>query len=186
MATVILQSGSDKEYSNDGRLEALSQIVDRIASKKSGDGVILFPGGWFRTDKEKPSTIYDWVECQIKGILEKIKPHIFVCIGIDGSTEAEGGNTQIGLAVDKDGIKAIGRKFHPAPQEKGHIRLARGCLSEEDSKSRIFELNGVKYFMCVCYDTYGIRHKNLINPVFRSYNIMYCSIYRKRCGCRLR
>jgi len=175
-ATVILQSDSDTDYSNDDRMEELSAIVDRIAKKTSGDGVILFPGGWFCTKKEKPSTIYDWVESQIKGILEKIKPHIFVCIGIDGSTEEEEfGNTQISLSVDKDGIKAIGRKFHPAPQEMGYVELAPNYLSEEDGKSRIFELNGVKYFMCVCYDTYGIRHLSTHNPdVDVVLNLVHC------------
>lgn len=175
VATVTLQSDSDTGYSNDDRMEELSTIVDRIAKETSGDGVILFPGGWFCTKKEKPSTIYDWVESQIKGILEKIKPHIFVCIGIDGSTEAECGNTQIGLAVDRDSINAIGRKFHPARQERGYVELAPNYLSEEDCKSRIFELNGVKYFMCVCYDTFGVRHLDLPNPnVDVVLNLVHC------------
>jgi len=252
VATVVLQSDSDSDYSNDDRMRELCTIVDRIAKETSGDGVILFPGGWFYTGKDEPRTIYDWAEPQIKDILGAMEAHIIVCIGIDGSVgylfnwdnvpgddskgllryltteygidwtndaeicKSDDGKTmhiskdensveitigdgekatlkigdggthdlqakeedeklnihmegnyagdQIGLAVDRDGIKAIGRKFHPAPQEMGHIKLAEGCLSEEDDKSRIFELNGVKYFMCVCYDSYGIRHKNLSNP----------------------
>jgi copper chaperone CopZ len=176
IATVILQSSSDKDYSNDGRLEALSQIVDCIAKETSGDGVILFPGGWFRTDKEKPSTIYDWTEKSLKNVFETIKEHIVVCIGIDGSVDEEDyAHDQIGIAVSKNGIDAIGRKFHPAPQEKNHVELAKDYLTEEDGKSRIFELNGVKYFMCVCYDTYGVRHKNLINPgVDVVLNLVHC------------
>jgi hypothetical protein len=253
VATVVLQSDSDKDYSNEDRMGELRTIVNHIAKETSGDGVILFPGGWFYTDEKEPRTIYKRVEPQIKDILEKMEEHIIVCIGIDGgvkwyrfswdnvpgddnegllrhlmdgygidwATDAEicksddgktihiskdensveitidegekatlkisdggthdlqakeedgklnihmGGNyagDQISLAVDRDGIKAIGRKFHPAPQEKGHIKLADECLSKEDGRSRIFELNGVKYFMCVCYDTYGVRHKNLSNP----------------------
>ena len=252
VATVTLQS-NDKDYSHDGRMAALSKIVDRISKKTSGDGVILFPGGWFYTDEKEPRTIYTRVEPQIKDILGAVEENIIVCIGIDGSVRGylfswdnvpgdgskgllryltneyginwandaeirksnddktieiskdensaeitidEGGKAtlkisdgkthdlqakeedgklnihmegnyagdQIGLAVDRDGIKAIGRKFHPAPQEKGHIKLADDYLSKEGGKSRIFELNGVKYFMCVCYDTYGIRHKNIPNP----------------------
>lgn len=175
VATVVLQSDSDSDYSNDDRMEELLAIVDRIATGTSGDGVILFPGGWFCTKKEKPSTIYDWVEKQIKNILEKTKSHIFVCIGIDGSSEAECGNTQIGLSVDRVGINAMGRKFHPAPQERGHVELAEDYSSKEDGKSRIFELNGVKYFMCVCYDTYGIRHLSTLNPdVDVVLNLVHC------------
>lgn len=175
VATVILQSNSDEHYSNDDRMAELSTIVDCIVKETSGDGVILFPGGWFCTDEKEPRTIYGWVEKQIKNILEKTKPHIFVCIGIDGSMGADCGNTQIGLAVDRDGVNAIGRKFHPAPQERGLVELAPNYLSDEDGKSRIFELNGVKYFMCVCYDTYGIRHLDLLNPdVDVVLNLVHC------------
>lgn len=252
VATVILQSDSDSDYSNDDRMAELLAIVDHIAKETSGGGVILFPGGWFYTGKDEPRTIYNWVEPQIKDILRGVEENIIVCIGIDGSVghlfswdnvpgdDSEGllryltteygidwtndaeicksdngkiihiskdGNSveitigdwekatlkisdgrtcdlqaneedgklnihmegnyagdQIGLAVDKGGIKAMGRKFHPAPQERGHVELAPNYLSDEDGKSRIFELNGVKYCMCVCYDTYGVRHKNLSNP----------------------
>ena len=175
VATVTLRSDNDKDYSNDERMRELSEIVGSIAKETSGDGVILFPGGWFKTNKEKPSTKYDWVEKQVGAILGAIEARVIVCIGIDGSSEAECGNTQIGLAVDKAGIKAISRKFHPAPQEKGHVELADNYLSEEDGKSRIFELNGVKYYMCVCYDIYGIRQKNLPNPdVDVVLNLVHC------------
>ncbi len=175
VATVTLRSDNDKDYSNDGRMRALSKIVDCISRETHGDGVILFPGGWFYTDKYKPSTVYNWAEKQIKSVLREIEAHIFVCIGIDGSMGADRGNIQIGLAVDKDGIKAMGRKFHPAPQEMGCVELATDYLSNEDGKLRIFELNGVKYFMCVCYDTYGIRHKNLPNPcVDVILNLVHC------------
>ena len=175
VATVTLRSANDTDYSNGERMRELSEIVGSIAKKTSGDGVVLFPGGWFNTDKENPSTIYNWAEKQIRGFLRGIQEHIFVCIGIDGSAGAECGNTQIGLAVDKAGIKAIGRKFHPAPQEKGHVELADSYLSKEDDKSRIFELNGVKYYMCVCYDIYGLRHKDLPNPgVDVILNLVHC------------
>jgi len=177
VATVVLQSDSDKDYSNDGRMKALSQIVDPIAEETLGNGVILFPGGWFCTDREKPSTIYDWVEKQIKNILGEIEEHIVVCTGIDGSVDEEDySNDQIGIAVSRKGIEAIGRKFYPAPQEKGHVELADSYSSKEEGKSRIFELNGVKYFMCVCYDTYGVRHKELSNSegVNVVLNLVHC------------
>jgi len=181
VATVVLQS--NEQYSNEERMNVLSKVVESILEESSGDGVILFPGGWFYTDKEKPSTIYDWVEKQIKDILGKIEEHIVVCTGIDGSVDKENySNDQIGIAVSRKGIVAIGRKFHPAPQEKGHVELSDGFLSEEGGKSRIFELNGVKYFMCVCYDTYGVRHKNLPNPgVDVVLNLVHC-FYPRREG----
>ena len=175
VATVTLQSDDDKDYPHNERMRALSEIVDRISRETHGDGVILFPGGWFCTGKDKPSTIYNWAEKRIRSVLREMEAHIFVCVGIDGSVGADLGNIQIGLAVDKDNIKAMGRKFHPAPQELGCVELAKNYLSEDDGKSRIFELNGVKYFMCVCYDIYGIRHKNLPNPcVDVVLNLVHC------------
>ncbi|MEA1905882.1 MAG: hypothetical protein U9N12_02845 [Euryarchaeota archaeon] len=176
VATVTLRSDKDKDYSNNGRMRALSEIVDRISRKTHGDGVILFPGGWFYTDKDKPSTIYDWAEKQIGAILEKVEENIIVCAGIDGAVDKEEySQGQIGIAVSKNGIDARGRKFHPSSQERGHVDLAPDYLSKECGKSRIFELNGVKYFMCVCYDTYGIRHKNLPNPdVDVVLNLVHC------------
>lgn len=165
VATVIIQSNHNKHHSNDDRMNALSEIVNHIAKKTSGDGVILFPGGWFYTGEKNPNTIYVRRKKEIKAILEEIEDHIIVCAGIDGTVdEEEYSHDQIAIAVSKGGIDAMGRKFHPAPKEIGHVELAKDCLSGEDGKSRIFELNGIKYFMCVCYDTYGIRHKNLPNP----------------------
>ncbi len=163
VATVTLQSDDDKDYPHNERMRALSEIVNRISRETHGDGVILFPGGWFYTDKKEPYTIYNWAEKQIGDILGEIEERIFVCIGIDGRV-SEYAKDQIGIAISKGGIDAMGRKFHPAPQEKGHIKTADDYLSEEDGKSRIFELNGVKYYMCVCYDTYGLRHKDIPNP----------------------
>ena len=181
VATVVLQS--NEQYSNEERMNVLSKVVESILGKFSGNGVILFPGGMFSTGKKEPSTLYDWVEKQIKDILGKIEEHIVVCAGIDGSVDKENySNDQIGIAVSRKGIVAIGRKFHPAPQEKGHVELAESHSSEEDGKSRIFELNGVKYFMCVCYDTYGVRHKNLPNPgVDVVLNLVHC-FYPRREG----
>ncbi|MHC1599727.1 MAG: carbon-nitrogen hydrolase family protein [Candidatus Methanospirareceae archaeon] len=162
VATVTLQS-NDKDYSYNGRMAALSKIVDSISRETRGDGVILFPGGWFYADKKEPRTMYNWAEKKIGDLLGEIEERVFVCIGIDGRV-SKYAKDQIGIAISKDGIGAIGRKFHPTSQEDGNIKPADDYLSEEDGKFRIFELNGVKYYMCVCYDTYGLRHKNLPNP----------------------
>ncbi|MBN1763014.1 MAG: hypothetical protein JW878_08085 [Methanomicrobia archaeon] len=101
---------------------------------------------------------------------------MIVCVGIDGGVDIEGyAHDQIGIAVSKSGIEAIGRKFYPAPQEKDLVKRAENYSSHEEGKSRIFELNGTKYFMCVCYDTYGLRHKNLRNSdVDVVLNLVHC------------
>ena len=163
VATVTLQSDDDKDYPHNERMRALSEIVNRVSRETHGDGVILFPGGWFYTDKKEPRTIYNWAEKKIRDLLGEIEERIFVCIGIDGRV-SEYAKDQVGIAISKDGVDAMGRKFHPTSQEDGNIKPADDYLSEEDGKSRIFELNGVKYYMCVCYDTYGLRHEDLPNP----------------------
>jgi predicted amidohydrolase/copper chaperone CopZ len=174
VATAVLQS--NEQYSNEERMKVLSKVVESILEKSSGNGVILFPGGMFSTGESEPKTYYNEVEKAIKGILSKTERNIVVCTGIDGSVDVEGySHDQIGISISKEGIEAIGRKFHPAPQEKGHVELAEKYSSKEDGKSRIFEWNGIKYYMCVCYDSYGIRHKNLTNPdVDVILNLVHC------------
>jgi len=83
-----------------------------------------------------------------------------VSLGIDG----RGSRDQLAVAFSKIGIEAIGRKFYPAPRERGLVKLASYHLAKEDGKSRIIDLNGRRYFMCACYDSFGIRKKNLRNP----------------------
>ena len=150
------------KYSNKERMNVLSKVVESILGKSSGNGVILFPGGMFSTGENEAKTYYNEVEETVKNILSKTERNIVVCAGIDGSVDKEGySNDQIGIAISKNGIDAIGRKFYPTAQEREHVKRAKNHLSEEDGKPRFFELNGIKYFMCVCYDIFGIRHKNL-------------------------
>jgi hypothetical protein len=175
IATVVLQS--NEKYSNEERMNVLSKVVESILDKCSGNGVILFPGGMFSTGENEPRTYYNELEEAVKRILCKTERNIIVCAGIDGYVDVEGyAHDQIAIAVSKNGTEAIGRKFYPAPQEKGHVKCAESYSSKEDGKSRIFELNGVKYFMCVCYDTYGVRHKELSNSegVNVVLNLVHC------------
>ena len=59
------------------------------------------------------------------------------------------------------------------------IELAPAFLSEEDGKLRIFVLNGISYYMCVCHDIFGLRHKNLSNPrVDVVLNLVHCFYQR--------
>ena len=164
------------KYSNEERMGVLSEVVESVLEKFRDEGVILFPGGMFNTGESEPKTYYNALEKTVKGILSKTGRNIIVCAGIDGSVDENSyAHDQIGIAISKEGIEAIGRKFHPAPQERGHVELAEDYLSKEDGKSRIFELSGVNYCMCVCYDTYGIRHKNLPNQdVDVVLNLVHC------------
>lgn len=160
VTTIILQSNG--RYSNEERLKVLSQVVDLVSKETGGNGVILFPGGWFSADEEEARSLYEWVKKNVGDILTRNERNIVACIGIDGRV-TQYAKDQIGIAISRNGIEAIGRKFHPAPQEKGHVELAEDHLSEEEGKSRVFEFDGRKYFICSCYDSFGIKQKNIPN-----------------------
>ncbi len=142
---------------NEYLLNVLSTVVQSIVEQSTDDCVILFPAGMIYTEDKAASTFYNQVQETLIPVLKQTKDHVIVCTGVDSARD------QIAIAVDKTGIIAKGRKFYASPGDS-QIKLAPGVLSEEDGKSRIFELNGTSYYMCVCYDTYGLRHKNLPNP----------------------
>jgi hypothetical protein len=160
VATVILQS--NEKYSNDGRLKVLSQIVDLVVKETESDGVIVFPGGWFSADEGEARSLYEWVEKNVRNILSRNKRNIVVCIGIDGRV-TQYAKDQIAIAISKKDIEAIGRKFCSAPDEEKYVDVAKSYLSTEDGKSRVFKLNGRKYFLCACYDCFGIRKRGISN-----------------------
>jgi hypothetical protein len=158
VATVLIKS--NERYSNEERLKVTSQVVDLVSNDTEGDGVILFPGGWFDTGKQEAKSLYKLAEASIKHITSKKKRNIIICLGIDGRLHRFP-KDQIGIAISKKGIEAIGRKFHPIRDKKRFIEAAKSHLEKEENKSRTFELNGKKYFMCVCYDSFGIKHNSI-------------------------
>ncbi len=153
---------------NEAGLDVISTVVQSVVKQSTGDGVILFPGGMFYTEDKAASTFYNQVQETLIPVLKQTKDHVIVCTGVDSARD------QIAIAVDKTGIIAKGRKFYTAPGED-QIELAPDFLSEEDGESRIFELNGTSYYMCVCYDIFGLRHKDLSNPdVDVVLNLVHC------------
>ena len=137
--------------------------MDRISEETEGDGVILFPGGWFSAGSRNARIIYGWAEKNVKDVLKRSNRNLIACVGIDGRETDEWAKDQIGAAISRKGIIAIGRKFHPAPSEKEYVKLAPDHLYKEEGYSRIFELNGKKYFLCACYDSFGLKHKGISN-----------------------
>jgi hypothetical protein len=156
------------KHHNEERLNALSKVVQSIIKKNTGDGVILFPAAMFYTNEKPASTFYNQVQETLIPVLKQTSNHIIVCTGVDSARD------QIALALDRTGIIAKGRKFYASPGED-QIELAPDSSSEEDGKSRIFELNGTRYYLCVCYDIFGLRHKDLSNPgVDVVLNLVHC------------
>lgn len=160
VATVVLQSDRKYKYNSDERLNALSLIVEQVLQNTKDDGVVLLPAGWLNAgETRKAKNLYDRTTAFVKNILSKKKRNIVVALGIDGRDEVD----QIAIAISKNGIEAIGRKFHPTSEEEEYLDRAKDHLSLEDNQTRIFSLNGKKYFLCVCYDSFGIRQEELQN-----------------------
>ena len=165
LATVIphLDEKQFNKLSNEDRFNILENVVNYILSQidSNSNGVILFPAGWFDAQHCRASSLYNWIESNTTNLLKNYKDReIIISVGIDGRDNKD----QIAIAVSKNGIKAIGRKFYPTGEEKGFIEVATSYLSKENGRTRIFELNGKRYFMCVCYDIFGIKHNELRNP----------------------
>ena len=165
IATVIIQS--NRKYTNKTRFDDLSKVINNVIERTEGDGVILFPGGFFNAGKQKAKKSYEPVKKKIQTILKKVKRNIVICLGIDGRgvkcAKSKSAKDQIAIAINKKGIEAIGRKFYPAPKKNGVKPAKEDPNAKEDDKNRYFELNKKKYFLCVCYDIFGIKKKKIQN-----------------------
>jgi len=168
IATVILKSDrtaqeeKDPKY-NDVRIAELKPIISNILAQSDGDGVILFPAGWVHTGFEPAESIYPVLEHEMQEVLNLDDRDVIVCIGVDGRFDRPLADDpydqdQIAVAIGKAGVVAAARKFHPTnDDERNHITLADSYVKEENGLSRIFDLNGIRYFLFVCYDIYGPR-----------------------------
>lgn len=169
LATVTLESCSDKNAEkNEDRLTCMLAIADRLAATVVGDCVVLFPGGWFHTGEAPAMGIIETVTSRIQERLA-IYPHEMVlCFGIDGlMTPDRYDRDQLGLAVGKSGLLALGRKFHRSKGDiKGGVIPAEDHLVREQGYDRIFTLNGHRFFLAVCYDIKGFtdRRRRITNP----------------------
>lgn len=154
IACVILKSCD--ELNNEDYTRIIEKILFRIDNQID---ILLFPAGFYSTDYQARTLYKKTVEI-VKKLLKLANKHCIVCLGIDGRD----GIDQIALAINENGILAMGRKFHPTSEEHGCIDIAEDHLSTEDDYSRIFKVRDKKIYMAVCYDGFGIRQKHLENP----------------------
>jgi len=167
IATVVLASklltsewGMTQEKDpacNPMRMSEMKQVIQTILAQTSHDGVIVFPGGWFHSGEEPAEALDSWLITEISEILRNNPHTIVVAFGVDGlfdrpKDEDPYDKDQIALAINKDGIVAKGRKFFPGNDEGPIIHYTRNYLDTESGKPRIFELNGVKYYLLECND----------------------------------
>lgn len=154
VATILIES--DGNAGNADRIGLLRQVLKQVGNDSD---VVLLPGG-FLSYYDEPRKYYSSVEEAVLPLLKQLQRPAVVCLGIDGRDSVD----QIALAIDKGGIIAAGRKFHPTAAEEGIIVKAQSYTDLEDGYPRTFGVNGRKAFLAVCYDSFGIRHKQLRNP----------------------
>ena len=149
--TVLIQSNDN--YSNASRGKIVKKVIDL---NKEESSILIFSGGTYKLERVTKKSL-ETIGNEIKYYLSKCKGDIVVCVGIDSNDFVH----QIGMAVSKKGILAIGRKFHPTDEEKYQIKKAISADAKEFGYDRTFTFNGKKCFLAVCYDSFGIRHQNL-------------------------
>ncbi len=151
LASILKQSNGN--FSNKQRLKDLLDIINMDNSD-----LFLFPAGYFYSK-------YNSAEAVCKDVEEKISPYLrdkVVCTGIDGFFKKPQAEEQIALAINNKGIAAYARKFHPTKTES--INRAKSFLELEQGFQRILEFGGIKFYLAICYDSFGIRQKNIQNP----------------------
>jgi hypothetical protein len=178
IVTVTLECEGGEASENNCRYEILKKVVAKYGKKD----IILFSGGFFTVSAlgsdEETKVVND-----IHQLLTDMNLDTTVCLGIDigkgkdkdklSDKENAEHKDQIAIAIDKSGIRAKGRKFYPAPnikggkgkiREKGKIKLAESFNCKESGYDRIFECKGKRFYLAVCYDIFGIRHKKIAKP----------------------
>ncbi|MEM5799311.1 MAG: hypothetical protein QXZ43_01435 [Candidatus Aenigmatarchaeota archaeon] len=161
IATITFKTKKDfLNYSNNKVFSVLKIIVEEVLKNTQGNGIILFPAGWFYSNK-KPKKLYEIFSKKIENYLKNFDREIVVCVGFDGRKNLK---DQLGICITKKGVISIGRKFYPIKSEKDYLDSAPDHLSKEDNKSRIFKFNKKKYYISVCYDVFGIKKENVENP----------------------
>lgn len=167
LATVTLESRSDKSAEKNGdRLDCALSIADRVASSVPSDCVVFFPGGWFHTGGEPADSIIASVTARMQERLASYSNDLVLAFGIDGLMTPEGfDRDQLGLAVGRQGLIALGRKFYRSDGDTlGDVIQAKNHLVQERGYDRIFTFNGRRFFIAVCYDVRGIIALRLENP----------------------
>ncbi|HWL26205.1 MAG TPA: hypothetical protein VNR38_21070 [Ureibacillus sp.] len=153
IGTVCIESQGD--YNNESRLQLLFKLIKQLNEKVD---ILLLPAGYFDAIYSAANSLIPRLEKSIINHLKGIKSNLVVCIGVDGDNGAD----QLAVTCSKEGILTMGRKFHPTNYES--ITPAASFCSKEEGYSRILNVKGKRFYTAVCYDSFGIKHNNTINP----------------------
>ena len=157
ISTVVIESKNNYDLSkmNKSRQDFLKDILEQL----SQSDIVLLPGG-FLVGKHQSKSNIDLDVKLIQNTLNRFAPEVTLCFGID----FDDGNDQLALAVNRNGLIALGRKFSPTKMEAGIIRQATSPFELEYGYSRTFKIKGKVFYLAVCYDCFGICHEDIENP----------------------
>jgi predicted amidohydrolase len=155
VSTVLLQvSGETWTGTDRSRLKVLRTILEQSETTE----VLLLPGGFFSSYR-KSEEYLEWVEANVTPLVQELAPNSIVVFGIDVKSGPEVNRHELAVAVSKKGIKAVGRKFHGSSE----LKLASTPWERESGYKRIFTKNSRKFYLSICYDSFGIRQKEIEN-----------------------
>ena len=167
IATVLVESRYPQfQHPKSARSRDTKTIMRHIVESTMGDGVVLFPAGWFLFAGRIRRAHFRGVEARIAKLIEDDGGgrDVVVVVGIDGDLRGDIPVDQCAVAIGRDGILAVARKFYGTPDEAGVIRAARDGMVGEGGYPRTFQLGGRSFYIATCYDIFGIRHRSLPNP----------------------
>jgi hypothetical protein len=163
VATALISQESGQVLSVQQRLQAASRVVSQVlAEPTASDGLIVFPAGWIDTgDKDVKNALPD-ILSHLVPLLDRPGGQVVVTLGVDGNN----GQDQVGLAVTREGVVAIGRKFYPTVWEQQDLGMEprANYVSGDDGMSRAFTVGRTKFYIAISHDTFGIIHGGHNNP----------------------
>ncbi len=158
VTTAVLESESDYFYN--ASYEELNlnrfKLIENLLRENLRSDVLLLPAGFFELPEYSKNEVID-ISNAVISLIEKANAQTIICFGVD----CEDGAHQLAVAVNKEKIVAMGRKFHPTDAENGFVEAASDFDACELGYERFFNIKDKKFYMAVCYDCFGIRHNNI-------------------------
>lgn len=153
IATVCIESWGEITLEN--WMQLLQKVLNEFGQQVD---VFIFPAGFFNIEEgfEKYS---ERMREELADALQKANTSAILCIGVDANQQQD----QLALAVNRNGLIAMAKKFYPTVDEADFINLASDPFSGENGLPRVFSLKGRKIFLAICYDSFGIRKHALKN-----------------------
>lgn len=162
VATVVIQNESGGPPERAARIRETGTIVAAITKHLRGPVVAVLPGGWVCSDPGQHHSVRDLVRPVVR--LLRQNPQLVLVMGVDGPDGRKRRVHQRAAAISSAGVLAIGRKVFPVSDEAEYLRAADAWDAVEEGLPRVFDFDGRRFFLAVCYDVFGIKKQRPVNP----------------------